>query len=117
MGILLVKALHITAAFYVFAALGALILHAKNGGAPAGRKLAGLTHGLALIAVLVTGFATLGMFKYAFGLWVWLKLAIWLLLGALLAVVNRKPQWAGLLWWLVPLLGGAAAYLALVKPT
>ncbi len=116
MSILLVKALHITAVLYVFAALGGLILHAKNGGDPAGRKLAGMTHGLALIAVLLTGFATLGVLKYGFGLWVWLKLGIWLVLGAMIAVVNRKPQLAGMLWWLVPLLGGAAAYLALYKP-
>ena len=50
------------------------------------------------------------------GLWVWLKVAIWLAVGGVVTLVRRRPSWAGALWVLLPLLGGAAAWLAIYKP-
>jgi hypothetical protein len=43
--------------------------------------------------------------------------AIWLILGGVVVAVKRAPRAAGLLWWVLPLLGTAAAYLALYKPS
>ena len=115
MSLLAYKVLHLIGAFLLFAALGYLTLR------PGERsKLANASHGIALLLVVVSGFGMLARLgvthDWIFPLWVWLKLAIWLLLGAALVLVRRMPQLATLWWWLFPLLGGAAAYLALYKP-
>lgn len=115
------KILHVLGAFYLFAALGAVVvgrLRTGDAAPPKDRayKLSGMTHGIALLLILVAGFGILGIQQLGFGLWVWLKLAIWLLLAASIAVVRRSPRWAALLWWLLPLLGAAAVWLCLVKP-
>ena len=48
--------------------------------------------------------------------WVWLKFLIWLALGGIVVAFRKAPQASTLLWWILPLLGGLAAYLALYKP-
>lgn len=116
----LVKAAHVLGAFWLFAALGSIALR-QLGTTPQAKdrahKLSGLTHGLSLVLILVTGFWILGIMKYDFSLWVWLKLGIWLLLGASIAVVRRTPKLAALWWWLLPLLGAVAAWLCFAKPS
>ncbi len=114
----LYKILHILGVLLVFAALGGATLRALAGTreeAP-GRKLALVTHGVALLLILVSGFGMLAKLGYGFPLWVWLKLAIWLVLGAAIALIRRMPQHATLFWFALPLLGAAAAYLAIYKP-
>lgn len=115
----LAKVIHIAAVLYAFAALGALIIRQVDGTTgERGRKLAGLTHGIALLAVLITGFMLLAGLGEGVGvpLWIWLKLVIWLLVGASLVAVRRLPNLASLLWLVLPLLGAAAAYLAIYRP-
>jgi hypothetical protein len=46
----------------------------------------------------------------------WLKLILWLVLGGIVVLIRRAPQLAPTLWVVLPLLGAAAAYLALYKP-
>ena len=41
---------------------------------------------------------------------------LWLAFGASTAVIWRKPEFAKALWFLFPVLGALAAYLALYKP-
>lgn len=119
----LVKAAHVLGAFWLFAALGSIALRQLDTGEAGSvkkdlaHKLSGMTHGLALVLILITGFWVLGIMKYEFGLWVWLKLAIWLLLGAALAFVRRTPKLATLWWWLLPVFGAVAAWLCFVKPS
>ena len=48
--------------------------------------------------------------------WVWWKLVLWVLLGAAPFVLRKKAGLAGIFWWLLPVLGAAAAWLALYKP-
>lgn len=116
------KVLHLFSAFLLFAALGALTLAARaraTGGGDGGRKLAAASHGIALVLLLVTGFGALARLAISnpalWPGWVWAKVVIWLALGAAL-MVRRFPGAAGLLWWLWPVLGGVAAWLALYKP-
>lgn len=116
------KVLHLFSAFLLFAALGALTLAARAraaGDGDGGRKLAAASHGIALVLLLVTGFGALARLAISnpalWPGWVWAKVVIWLALGAAL-VVRRFPGAAGLLWWLWPVLGGVAAWLALYKP-
>jgi hypothetical protein len=115
------KVLHLLGIVLTFSALGALWVAAapqEQGGA---RRLAGMTHGVGLLLVLFAGFGLLGALGLGHNpagwpLWLWLKLVIWLALGAAVVVLRRAPGLRGLLWWGLPLLGAAAAYLAFYKP-
>jgi hypothetical protein len=115
--------LHLFGIFLLFAAVGGVIVRklvAADAGAAAAKdragSLAGLTHGLALIVVLISGFGMLGTLHFGFPAWAWGKLAIWLIFGGILVVIRRSATAARWLWWLLPLLGITAAWLALTKP-
>ena len=115
------KTLHLLAVFFVFLALGGLVLAPdRRTLRPRSRRLAAATHGFGLLAVLITGFglmARLGIsHDWRFPLWIWGKMAIWLALGAVLVLLRKRPGSAGLLWLMLPALGGLAAWLALHKP-
>ncbi len=116
------KILHLGGLFFVFAAIGGVVLASRVGAlSPAAKKLASITHGVALLVIFVAGF---GMLKYV-GVahnpgtwpgWLWAKFAAWLLLGAALVLVRKKPD-LSLVWWIgLPLVGFAGAWLALYKP-
>lgn len=115
------KVLHIFGVVLLYTALGGVTLHAMNGGtrdSNTSRAVASASHGVALLLILVAGFgmlAKLGLTAAIPG-YVWAKLAVWLLLGAAIAIVPRQPSLAKALWWVFPLLGGAAAWLAIAKP-
>ena len=115
------RVLHVLSAFLLFTALGGLLL-ASRAGVTTGvsRKTAGMTHGIALILLLVTGFgalARIGLSNPAiWPAWLWLKALIWLVMGGIIVLIRRAPRTATLLWWLLPILGGLAAYLAIYKP-
>lgn len=116
------KVLHLFSAFLLFAALGGFTLAAlarRGDREGAGRSLTAASHGIALVLLLVTGFGALARLAISnpalWPGWVWAKVVIWLLLGAAL-MVRRFPGAAKVLWWLWPVLGGVAAWLALYKP-
>ncbi len=114
----LYKVIHIVAVIYVFTAIGGLMVHAiDRGTANSGRKLAGMTHGLALLVVLITGFGLMAKLQTGMALWIWLKVGLWIAVGASIAAIRRLPGQARLLWLLLPLLGGIGAYLAIYKPS
>jgi len=117
------KVIHLIGIFFTLAALAGLALGVANGATkqtnPA-RKLISASHGLGLLLVLLGGFgllARLGLIHgAAFPGWVWTKLAIWLVIGGLVAVPYRRPVLARLVFVTVPVLGGFAAWLAIFKP-
>jgi hypothetical protein len=112
------RLLHLVGLFLTFGALGAscALRLSPQPGATA-RKLAGMLHGIGLLLVLVAGFGMLARLGVP-GLpaWIWMKLGIWLLLGASAAVVQRNERLAAPLLVLLPLLGGLAAWIAVHKP-
>jgi hypothetical protein len=116
------KLVHIFGILLTFVALGGLALHAVNGGTKEsnrGRRLVAASYGLGLLLILVGGFgmlARLGVASAGLPGWVWAKLVIWLAIGGLLALPYRKPESGRFLWWLGPLLGVVAGWLALYKP-
>lgn len=120
----LFRILHLLGIFLLFAALGGVTLRRVLQG-PAGpdkpkdgaAKLAGATHGLALVILLITGFTLLVKLGLGLPAWAWAKLLIWLVMGGIVVAI-RKSTAAGAvwLWWLLPALGLVAAWLALVKP-
>lgn len=115
------KILHFVGIALLFLAFGALAGHGLNGGTRETNKARGLivgTHGLALALILVAGFGMLAKLAGQSGGsflpgWVHPKLLIWLLLGAALMPLQRRPALARPLWLLLPLLAAAAAYIAI----
>jgi len=114
------KVLHVFSVILTFTVLGGLALHSANGGNRGSNlsgKLTGALHGVGLLMILVGGFGLLARLNMdGFPLWVWLKLAIWILVGASAAVIRRSPAMSKALLLLLPLLGGLAAWLAIYKP-
>jgi hypothetical protein len=114
------KNLHLIGVFMLFVALGGLMLHQINAATRENRwrKPVAITHGLGLLLVLVGGFGMLARLDMSWPWpgWVIAKIVIWIIFGALIAVVGRAPSLAKALWWITIVLGAAAAYLALNKP-
>jgi hypothetical protein len=117
------KLIHFLGIFLLFLGLGGLSLHAANGGTKASNRARGLvaaTHGLGLFIILLGGFGLLArlgvMHAGGFPGWIWTKLGIWVLLGVAMMLPYRRPELGRLLWFVVPLLGGVAAYMAIYKP-
>jgi len=115
------KLLHVAGVVFLFAALGgSVLIHWSGGASDRARKIAGITHGLALLLVAVAGFGALARLGLTsldlIPAWAWWKMVLWVLLGAAPFVLRKKPGLAGLLWWLLPVLGATAAWLALYKP-
>lgn len=84
----------------------------------AARRWAFIMHGLGVTLMLVTGFglaARLQMFQNL-PLWIYAKIAIWLILGVMVALIKRKPTWRFPIIVLINVLVGVAAWLAVTKP-
>jgi uncharacterized membrane protein len=122
------KVAHIVGLILVMSALGATALHAINGGTRQTNRARGLVaglHGVGVLVILVAGFgmlARLGVMRGtqpgagALSGWVVAKIVIWVLVAAALMIPYRRPALARPLYLLLPVLGGAAAYLAIYKP-
>lgn len=115
------KLLHIVGLILLFLSLGGMTLHTINGGTKqnnGSRKLLAITHGVSLLLMLVAGFGLMARLNIAsaWPVWIWPKLAIWLVMGGAVALVYRKPALSRALWFILPLLGLVAGYLALYKP-
>ncbi|MCO4745424.1 MAG: hypothetical protein KC912_11595 [Proteobacteria bacterium] len=109
------KVLHIAAVLWVFAAIGGGLLSGADN--ERARKLGGMSHGIALLIALVSGFGALAKLGIS-GLpgWIWAKLVIWLVIGALVVVPKRAPQFAVPVFFALPVLGLIASWLAVAKP-
>lgn len=115
------RLVHILGVLVLFLALGGISIHAANSTGEAARRLRRLvmaTHGIGLFIILLGGFGMLARLGITGGLpgWIWAKLTIWLILGGIVMLPLRIPALARPIWFLVPLLGTAAAYIALYKP-
>jgi len=115
------KILHLAAIIGVFVSLGAICFHAMNGGqrsGSTGRGVVAALHGGGILLALVAGFGLLARINLigSWPGWVWAKLALWLVLGGLIAVPYRRPALAKSVLLVLPVLGLAAAFLAILKP-
>ncbi len=109
---------HLLGVFLVFAGLGALCLQTSTTEGDRSRKLGGMTHGIGLIVVLLSGLgatASAGL-GASLPLWLWLKILIWLIFGGIVVLIKRAPQLRVPLLFALPALGAVAAWLALVRP-
>lgn len=115
------KLIHYLGILLVFLSLGGVAVYVINGGTKATnawRRTLAIAHGVGLFLILLGGFGMLARLGIVDGLpvWVWIKLTIWVVLGAALAFVGRKAAWSKIVFWALPLLGMLAAYVALYKP-
>src|SRR5690606_13885197 len=116
------KLLHLLGIMLLFASLcGMAILGLRCGEdrevKPLRKQLV-IAHGVSLLVVFVAGFglmARLGIMS-DWPTWIFLKLGLWLVLGAAVAVVRRTPELGRLWLWLLPLVGAAAAWIAFTHP-
>ncbi len=114
--------LHILGIVLVFMAIGGLAFHGANGGTKETNKARGLlaaTHGVGMLMLIVAGFGMLARTQaMSAGLPGWLhpKLLIWVLVGAAPAILNRKPEWGKIMWFVYPLLAALSAYFAINHP-
>ena len=110
------QVLHIIGISMVFLGYGALL--ARSMAAPENvsvRKLGSITSGIGLTLILVAGCALISKLGHSFtDTWILVKFVIWLILGALVVLINRKPQLAMLLWCLLIALGATAAIMVYV---
>ena len=108
--------LHFLGIFLILLPLGGMCFHMAAGGTRAWplRKFAAMLHGIGLLIVLIAGFGLLAKLHLGFPVWAMGKLAIWLVLGGIPALIYRKGQmaktWLFLILVLAVLAGGLAAY-------
>ena len=84
------------------------------------RRTAVVFHGLGVFLILLGGFGMLARLGIVRGTswpgWVWAKVIVWGILAILAFLPHRFPRTAVPLMFLLPLLGGIAAYMAIYKP-
>ena len=109
MNFLLIKILHLAGVFALFSSLGAILL------AGTGRKSATILHGVALILILLMGFAMLGKPPMHHSWWM-IKLGLWCFLGLAPALAKRKVLPAPVVLVLCLAAAACAAWLGIAKP-
>lgn len=116
------KVLHYLGLFGLFVTLGVALGRSRlvpEGEADPWKRRIGMLHGLFLFLILLAGFGLMARIGVMHGVlfpgWIWLKLAIWLLVGGFVALAFRG-KWVGAALVLLPLLGTLAGFLALTKP-
>lgn len=116
------KLLHLLGIMLLFASLGGMAVLGLRGGedrevAPL-RKLLSIVHGVSLLVVFVAGFGLMARLGIMTGwpTWIYVKLALWLVLGAAVVLVRRTPELGRVWLLLLPLVGAAAAWVAFTHP-
>ena len=101
----LYKVIHLSGIIVLFLSLGAFACFRVFASKESNRKnykLLAMTHGISLLVVLVAGFGLLartGAAEGGFPVWIYGKLAVWLLAGGIFTFIKKGP---------LPLLGNLA---------
>jgi len=113
------KVLHLAGIFFLLFSLSSYLI-IVNSNTNKLKKLASIMHGVSLLIILVGGFGLLArlgvMHGSGFPVWVWAKLAIWILMGAMVIFIKKFQDLSTAIWFAVPILEIIAAYLAVYKP-
>ena len=103
--------LHIVGLILVFIGFGGLL-------SSEGARKAMKWHGIGLVISLVSGFgmlAKMGIMS-AMPVWVWIKIALWLVLGFLPLLAKRRVLSAQVVVLIAIVVGAVLAYLGYFKP-
>lgn len=114
------KFIHLVGLALLVFCLGAICLLMLNGGIRdnKNRKFLAIGHGVGLALLLIAGFgmmARLGLVR-EWPSWIYVKFAVWISLGGIIALMRRKPEWNKWLWAATLGLVAVAAYAAIFKP-
>lgn len=116
------KVLHLLGIMLLFASIGGLAILGLRGGEEREvkplRKVLSIVNGVALLVVFVAGFGLMARLGIMSGwpTWIYLKIALWLVLGASVTLIRRTPEMGRVWLILLPLVGGAAAWVAVTHP-
>ncbi|MEN9785186.1 MAG: hypothetical protein RLZZ299_450 [Pseudomonadota bacterium] len=109
------RIVHFAGLFLLFLSFGGLLVHVRNGGTREGnasRRWIAASHGAAMFLVLLGGFGMLARLGvHSLPGWIHGKLTVWALMAAALAIPYRFPRAASALWFVLPTLALAAAWL------
>lgn len=110
------KVMHVVGVMLLLLSLGGYLTLSMSS-STTGKKLASITHGIAVFVILVGGFGLLARLGYTgqWPMWVWLKLIIWGILAAVIIFIKKFPRFSTFIWVLIPTLSGLAAFLAVYK--
>jgi hypothetical protein len=103
--------LHLIGLIFVFIGFGGLL-------SSEGAKKAMMWHGIGLVISLVSGFGMLAKMGImgAMPPWVWIKIALWLVLGFLPVLAKRRVLAAPLVVLIAAVIGGVLGYIGYFKP-
>jgi len=117
------KLIHLLGVFSLLVALAAMASHAASGQSKdedKNHRLLLALHGMGALLALVGGFGLLARIAVPgegfFPGWAWGKVALWLVLGGMVAIPYRRRGMARTLIVLLPALGFLGAFLANYKP-
>lgn len=114
------KIIHFIGIALVLTGLAGMLTVKMSGAALEGstKRLVFLGHGVGLLFVLVSGFGLLARLNMAQSMpgWVYGKIAIWLILGGIAALLKRKGHIGTPLYFLLIGIFGIGAYFAVTKP-
>ena len=115
------KLIHVLGILMLFLALGGSLVHVINGGLKSDnrwRRAIAIAHGVGLFLILLGGFGMLARIQvnWPWPGWVYVKVIIWLAFGGATALIGRLGRGGSWLWYVLPVLGLLAAYMALYKP-
>lgn len=108
------RLLHIVGVLLLFLGLGGILASGREGGKGPALFLA--MHGLGLLTMLVAGIGVAHKLGLGWPNWLLVKIACWVLLGALPVLVRRGVLPRAVAIVLVLAIGATAAWLALAKP-
>lgn len=112
------KLIHLLGVIFLFVSLGGYLTLSSTK-THVSRKLIAFTHGIALVVILVAGFGLLARLGFgafqSWPFWVWVKFFIWLILAVIVILIRRMPELRISLWFIIPILGAIAAYMAIFK--
>lgn len=111
------KILHFTGLILTFTSVSGYIFYLVQNKTNEKKKLFSIVHGIGLLLLLVSGFglaARLGLVSQL-PVWIYIKIAIWLAVGASLAIINRQLMGPMALYLIIVGLGVLAAITAVTK--
>lgn len=111
------KILHFTGLILTFTSLSGYIFYLAQNKSNERKKLFSILHGIGLLILLVSGFGLAARLGYVqqLPMWVYIKLVIWLVVGASLAIIKRQVMGPMAAYIFVVVLGVLAAVTAVTK--
>lgn len=111
------KILHFTGLLITFTSLAGYIFYLVQNKSNEKKKFFSILHGIGLLMLLVSGFGLAARLGYMqqLPLWVYIKLIIWVILGAALVVIKRQIISPTITYFIVVALGISAAITAVTK--